>query len=183
MNSNLQKTLLAALIATALPGAHATADAPSIDWHAPATPEEHALDAILKSADRDDDQLDNLLGGRGPGKFRQTFDYRAVLTQRLISAIRRTETKLVKRNCGGNYYDGEICGLDFLPIECTQDTNDTYLYRTDMQNKSVARIDYAWPSNKWSNTSLVASYKLVKIADQWKIDGIKCCNSRTFNMQ
>lgn len=183
MISNLQRTLLAALIGTAFPGAHASADALPIDWHAPATPEERALDAILKSADRDDNQLDNLLGGRGPGDFHRTFDYRAVLTQRLISAIRRAEAKLVKRNCGGKYFDGEICGLDFLPIECTQDTNDKYLYRTEIQNKSEAKIDYAWPANKWSTTSLVASYKLVKVADKWKIDGIKCGNSRTFNMQ
>jgi hypothetical protein len=38
---------------------------PPIDWHAPATPEAHALNAILKSADQDDNLLDKLLGGRG----------------------------------------------------------------------------------------------------------------------
>jgi hypothetical protein len=150
--------------------ATAAAQAPPAGWHAPLTTSEAALDRILKMADNDDDQLDNLLGGRGTAGFHPTVDYKTVLTPPLLAAIKRTEDQLVQKSCGG-HYTGDVCGLDFSPLTCAQDTNDTYLYRTEFKQAHVAEISYTWPSG---STSPIATYMLLEEDGRWKIDGIKC---------
>jgi hypothetical protein len=139
-------------------------------WHAPLTTSELALDRILKMADGDSAQLDNLLGGRGKARFHPTVDYKAVMTPSLLTAIKRSEDQLVQKSCGGRY-TGEVCGLDFSPVTCAQDVNDTYLYRTEFKRTHVAEVSYAWPSGDASPT---ATYMLLEEGGIWKIDGIKC---------
>jgi hypothetical protein len=77
---------------------------------------------------------------------------------------------LVQQSCGGRY-TGEVCGLDFSPVTCAQDINDTYLYRTEFNCGHVADISYVWSSD---DTSPTATYVLLEAGGSWKIDGIKC---------
>ena len=158
----------ASVIAVIAPARAADARLPG--FHAPQTEAERALDAILKSAGKDAAELDNLLEGRGKPGFRPTVDYRRVLTDALLRAIRDAEAALVKRDCDGAYRDGDICGLDYDPLVCAQDTAARYLYRTDAQQADTARISYAWPDQ----SKLAATYQLVRTGGRWKLDGIRC---------
>lgn len=146
--------------------------------HAPNSPVEHALDAILKTAGDDDDQLDNLFDGRGKPDFKKTVDYTTLLTKALLSAIADREKAIVRQECGGHYMKDETCGLDYLPINCAQDTNDSYVYETVKETDSTAEIRYAWPNQKSD-----ATYRLVLSEGHWKLDGIACVEADSFNMK
>jgi hypothetical protein len=159
--------LLAVALACPLPAAAASAPA---GFHDAASEPERALAAILKAADADDNQLDNLLAGRGAPNFRPTVDYGRVLTTPLRRAIAAAEKTLLDQACGGRYRAGEICGLDFSPLTCAQDAPARYLFRTDAARGEAARISTAWPSAP----KPVATYRLVKQAGRWMIDGIVC---------
>lgn len=145
-------------------------------FHRPTTQAERALDAILKRVDADEQALDNLLGGRDR-TFRRTVDYRPMMTQPLLAAIASEEKASVKRNCGGRYITGDLCGLGYMPVTCAQDSSSTYVYRTEAESDDQARIAYAWPK---ANT--VAVYRMVRQAGAWKIDGIRCKDGDAFNM-
>jgi hypothetical protein len=173
---------LALVSAASLPSAGKAAAAPPAPegWHAPASATERALDAILKRVDSDDNALENLLGGRDKAKFHRTVDYAPMLTQPLLTAIARTEAALVKKDCGGRYRRGEICGLDYVPVTCAQDSNDSYLYRIEQEGPLAARIAYAWPGDQHTP---VATYQLLRRGDRWMIDGIACRDGDRFNMK
>jgi hypothetical protein len=85
----------------------AFADASQTRWHAPESVTERALDKILKTADRDDNQLDNLLDGRGRTGFRPTVDYRPMLTPQLSTAIVQAEKAAVI--CRATFAASTIC--------------------------------------------------------------------------
>jgi hypothetical protein len=157
---------------------------PSLAWpaaaetiHPPETTAERTLDGILKHADYDDQQLDNLFDGRGQRAFHATVDYSKVLTTPVLAAISAKEKTLVQAGCGGHYQKGEICGLDFSPITCAQDLSDTYFYRTETSGDDRAEIAYYWPGM----TKSIATYRLVRQAGTWKIDGIRCTGGYDFN--
>jgi hypothetical protein len=176
---------VAALLVLAAIGSAAAAESSLAGFHAPQTEAERALDTILMATGRDDTALDNLLGGRGKAGFRPTIDYRRFVTDALLRAIRDAEAALVKRDCGGAYREGEICGLDYDPLTCAQDSNPRYLYRTETQHAGTARIAYAWPGQP----AVAATYRLVLRDGRWKLDGIKCNadvdtgQGDTFNMK
>lgn len=176
---------IAAVLAFAGIGSADAAETALAGFHAPQTEAERTLNEILMATGRDDDALDNLLDGRGKPGFHPTVDYRRFLTEALLRAIRDAEAALVKRDCGGTYRDGDICGLDYDPLTCAQDSNPRYLYRTETQNAGTARIAYAWPGQP----AIAATYRLVLRDGQWKLDGIKCPadidsgQSDTFNMK
>jgi len=173
-------SLFAALVATLLVAANACSDGRRTDWHAAATPVERALDAILKKVDSDvDDRSAPNFLGKGPPALGKIAGYQGILTQRLIDAILREEARLVELGCGGKY-NGDVCGLGFLPIECAQDWSDTYLYHTEMANRSTARIASTWPSHTDMTT---ATYRLVRVSGRWEIDGISCGSGPAFNME
>ena len=95
----------------------------------------------------------------------------------LIAAIRAEEKAAVQRDCGGHYAKSEICGLDYSPITCAQDSNTTYVYRTEVDQGDEAIIAYAWGKDD----KPAATYRLVRQAGQWKIDGIRCDTGASFN--
>ncbi|MCR0985080.1 hypothetical protein [Roseomonas populi] len=115
--------------------------------------------------------MSNLLGGRGERGFRRTVDYTTLLTPALIAAIARTERTLLRRNCGGRYRPDEVCGLDFVPVTCAQESNGTYLYRTQVTRPGEAIIAYRWPGE---GRSAAATYRLLHRGGSWRIDGIRC---------
>jgi hypothetical protein len=145
--------------------------------HPPKSTAERALDGILKHADQDPDLRDNLFDGRGQRPFRPAEDYTKVLTAPLIAAMSAKETALVQARCDGHYRKGELCGLDYSPITCAQDLSDSYLYRTEATGGDRAVISYYWPGTK----NPVATYRLVRQAETWKVDGIRCMDGDAFN--
>jgi hypothetical protein len=147
-------------------------------FHSPQSKAERALDAILKMAGKDGNQLDNLFDGRGDPSFHKTVDYTRFLTRSLLSAIADRQKQILQQDCGGRYTQGELCGMDYSPINCAQDVNRTYVYRTEKDNDSVAEITYAWPGQKPA-----ATYRLVLSADHWKLDGIRCVEGDNFDMK
>lgn len=162
--------ILAAGAAVALPATAGT-------MHPPESTAERTLDGILKHADYDDKQLDNLFGGRGQKNYRPTADYTKVLTPPLLAAITAKQKAMVQKDCGGQYRKGDICGMDSSPITCAQDTSDSYLYRTESSSDDRAEIAYYWPGTD----KPVATYRLVRQADSWKLDGIRCTDGDDFN--
>lgn len=144
---------------------------PELPFHPPQTPAERALDAVLHRANVDPNPLSNLLDGRGEPGFRQTVDYSAFLTPALVAAIAQVERDLVRQNCGGRYRSGEICGLDFVPLTCAQDSSETYLYRTQATQPGEAIITYRWAG---SDRRAVATYRLLYRKGSWRLDGIRC---------
>lgn len=163
---------LVAAVALATPWA-AAADT----IHPPKTGAERALDGILKYADQDPDQFDNLFDGRGQRPFRPAEDYTKVLTAPVLAAMAAKEKSLVQTRCGGHYRKGELCGMDSSPITCAQDVSDSYLYRTETGGENSAEISYYWPGTK----KPVATYRLVRQAENWKIDGVRCTEGEDFN--
>lgn len=143
-------------------------------FHPAKTPIEIALDKILHVADADTNQLANLL--HRPGHDGRV-DYRQLLTPKLIAAISKTERDLVRKDCGGKYKEGELCGLDYSPITCAQDSSPSYLFHSVLEFESKAVIEYAWPDGN----ETAATYTLVKDSNGWKIDGITCAHSKAFN--
>lgn len=131
-------------------------------FHPPKSPAEVALDKVVKLADRDDDLLDNLLHRYPVAKAKQV-DYRPMLTAQLIAAMQAEERRLVKQDCGGKYLEGELCGMDYSPITCAQDTVAPYTYKTLAQTDRAATI--AGPG---------ATYRMVQIGGGWQLDGVKC---------
>ena len=145
--------------------------------HPPTSYAERALDGILKHADYDANQLDNLFGGRGQKNFHASVDYGKVLTAPLLAAITAKQKAMVQADCGGAYRKGDICGMDTSPITCAQDISDNYLYRTESSADDRAEIAYFWPGTR----NPVATYRLVRQAETWKLDGISCADGDRFN--
>jgi hypothetical protein len=143
-------------------------------FHPAQTPMEIALDKLLHAADADGNQLANLV--HRPGADGRV-DYRQMLTPKLIAAITKAERDLVQKDCGGKYKKGELCGLDYSPITCAQDTSPSYLYHSVLEFESKAVIEYAWPNEN----ETAATYTLVKDKSGWKLDGITCAHSKAFN--
>jgi hypothetical protein len=148
-------------------------------FHTPATSSEKALNATLRASDKDNDLLGNLLGGRGDPHFKKTFDYSPRLTDALMKAIVAEEVALVKKDCGGHYTEGDICGLDYSPITCGQDNSNAYLYRTEQDDGHTAVITY----NASKNEKPIATYRVTLVVDRWKIDGVKCSDGAAFNFK
>jgi len=126
---------------------------------------------ILKLADRDDDLRDNLLHRYPVAKAKQV-DYRPMLTAQLLAAMQAEEKRLVKQDCGGKYLEGELCGMDYSPITCAQDTVAPYTYKTLAQTDRATTI--AGPG---------ATYRMIQVGSGWQLDGVKCETGTAFNFK
>jgi hypothetical protein len=167
-----------AALAAALPARGAETTAPS-PFHPPATEAEQALAAILHRADTDAAILDNILGARGTRHFHRSVDYTVDLTPALLRAIREAEHRLVAKECGGHYRAGDICGLDYNPVTCAQDSDPPYLYRTDAAQADQATISYRWRNDNDQKTAAI--YRLIHEGGHWRIDAITCDGGVRFN--
>ncbi len=148
-------------------------------FHAPQTPTENVLDQMLKQADKDGSQLDNLFHRFGPIPAGERFDYSAIISNELLTAMRNEERREVQKECGGHYQTDSICGLDFSPITCSQDTGSAYLYRTVLTTADKATVEFSWPEENF----VVATYRLKRFAGVWKIDGVACYRGLRFNFR
>ena len=156
-----------ALVAMPLPSEAAA----RAGFHAPKSAAEVALDKIVKTAEGDEFLLDNLLH-RYPVAPKKQVDYRSMLTPPLIAAMQAEEKTLVAKDCGGKYLEGELCGMDYSPITCAQDTVAPYTYKTLDQRGTTVTI--AGPS---------ATYRMIQANGAWQMDGIKCETGMAFNFK
>jgi len=105
--------------------------------------------------------------------------YAQLFTPALLKAVARAEKMLVQKQCGGTYLDGEICGLDFDPINCAQDEPDFYLYRIEKQTGKSSIVSVAWNEGDKE----LSTYRLLLVDGHWTLDGIKCTEKTKFNMR
>ena len=139
---------------------------------------EKALDKILKIENVGNIRLGTSYLEDGALADNTGLNYAEIMTQEIFNTILKEEQNLVDENCGGKYREGEICGLDYDPVTCTQDVVEQYLYNTLRMSEEEAHIEYKWPST----STAVAKYRLIKADGRWKIDGIQCASSHGFNV-
>jgi hypothetical protein len=146
--------------------------------HPPASEPERALNATLRVADKDEKEFDNLsLAPRKP-TFRPTVDYRRMLSAPLLAAFVSQQRRVLKADCGGKYLEGELCGMDYDPITCAQDSPDHYLFETLRADPTSAVVKMSWP-----HENQITTYRLVRRQGRWLIDGIHCADADAgFNM-
>ena len=173
-----------AVMSTALLLAGQAASANEIEFSAPTTAPEKALHAILQwnkheTGQRSSDLFDFLTQRAGRSK---TSDprYQSKFTLSLVQAIRAADQRMTEKDCEG------VCGLDFDPITCTQDTllpPHTYL------TTSKARAN-GWPAKLASSDNRAyvlyrrghvgelylhrVDYLLEKEGGVWKLAGVYC---------
>jgi hypothetical protein len=164
---------LAIILAAAL-AAVTPALAEPVHFHPPQTEQEQALDKMLHATETDGDALAQLLGRPGA---KGHLDYARILTPKVIASIRKAERALVRQDCGGKYRKDEVCGIDFDPITCAQDSSPAYLYHTILDLGPKVVIEYKSPDQ----TASAAVYTLVKAPDGWRIDGITCATGDKYN--
>ncbi len=84
----------------------------------------------------------------------------------------------MKKNCGGHYVNGDMCGLETSPILCAQDFSETgYTYRTTRADAGVAVIEMRWVGRD----DLVGTYRMIHARNKWILDGVSCAGWRGFN--
>lgn len=146
-------------------------------FHKPRTEPEKALDRILKLSDEEPESSWFAVGVPWRDKAKDSL-YRGLLSQRLKDSWADAERKAVKENCNGTYVDGELCGIDIHPITCSQDTAETYLYRTVELSSERAIVEYRWDRAP----KIIATYRLVHEGTTWVLDGVACAGYLKFNM-
>ncbi|SBW04827.1 conserved hypothetical protein [uncultured Alphaproteobacteria bacterium] len=155
-------------------------DATSDGFHYPSTSAEQFLDLII-----------TLEGGTGNAElgwyaenvpWRNTLKdahYARLITPGLREAISREEARLVKKNCDGKYVEGDNCSFDANPIICAQDySEEGYLFRTEKSGRNEVVLALRWPGI----SQIIGTYRLVRAGGVWKLDGIRCDPTMSFNM-
>lgn len=138
--------------------------------HPAATEAEKALDKLLRLSEKRFGLVAAVLGRPGGGKHDVALAGE-LTTARLRQDLAGQERKAVRDNCKGRYVPGEICGLDYNPLTCSQDESDApYGYRTTAGAADRADIVYSWPGA--ANPS--ASFVMVREAGAWKLDVVEC---------
>jgi hypothetical protein len=174
-------SLIAAVLGAGLASAETQSKPPTTQesFHIARSPAEKALDGIIRRADKDDNVIEYVLGT--PYYDAKKDDgYSRLFTKKFLRAAAKKEADLVKKSCDGKYTD-EICGLDSSPILCAQDFSEKgYLYRTIEGDGHKAVIYYLWVGDNPDN--LKTFYRLIKVGNKWKLDGVHCGNGLKFNM-
>jgi hypothetical protein len=140
---------------------------------------EKRLEEIIHQAENDGEMTGYLL--KIPGFDPSDRGYSQLFTDALFSAWQDTQTKLLQQDCGGEYREDMVCGVDGNPVTCSQDISDTgYLYRTVQANADMALVSYSWPHQP--DGTGIPTYRLVKEGSLWKLDGVDCGADLAFNM-
>ena len=168
----------AALAAIELNPAIKPGDSPD-GFHAPGSAAEQALDRLLTLSDKDPD-LGRLAVGNKERDQSKDSRLAPYFTPALREAWAQAEAAAVRRNCGGRQVAGEACGLDIHPISCSQDiSTNGYVYRTESSDKDRTILSYRWPRT----TEILATYRMIRTANRWVLDGVSCANYLKFNME
>jgi len=167
--------LLPSACGTARPGA--PTEGQPVDaaaFHRPRTAAERALDHILE-LDRTDRKSVAFVLQR-PGRNATDQQYARLFTPAFLKAVRTRERELVERDCGGDYVDGELCGLEYSPITCAQDVSDAgywfYTYRAGPKDAVLTVIFGEYREN--GEPMRGPLYRMTKDASGWRLDGVAC---------
>lgn len=138
--------------------------------HPPQTAQEKVLAAILRRAGNDENIFEFLLN-RPWYDASKNSGYDILFSQSLLHKLSQEEATLVKENCGGIYKEGEICGMDYDPITCSQDPPERYAYKTLSQapNKAVILV-----TSVVSSYTPIGDYTLIKHGQYWELDAVNC---------
>lgn len=135
------------------------------------------LNSVLSMADTDRRMFDFVIDREGAtsehikifGKF---------FTNSFLYSVAATEKSLVQKYCDGKYLEGEVCGLDYSPLNCVQSAPDLgYFFRTLNKTKQATIISVSW--NK--NGPPTSFYRMKQANNHWVIDGIQCVGGKNFN--
>ena len=148
------------------------------EFHAAISEAEKRLDTLIKMTESDSGFYFYAVGAPFRDKSKD-YKFSEYVTQPLLNSWNKYEVEIVKKDCGGTYKDGEICGIDYNPLTCTQDNNEgKYVYSTYFDNKRTAIISYKWEKSH----DTIATYRLVAANGVWAIDGVMCGVGVKFNM-
>ncbi len=136
----------------------------------------HLLQQLVTLTEKDKYQLDNLFDGRQDPAYKQTVDYSRYLTPALLNAYRLEEVRLLKKECEGKYIDGMVCGIDYSPITCAQDTPEN-IYKIVTQ--TPVRVVITAQHLPYQD---LVTYRLLRISGRWMLDGVNCGNGTAFNL-
>jgi hypothetical protein len=158
---------------------------PAPHFHPPAIEAERALNRILVRGDRESDRLLNqnpkrgdrvdrmfyFMTGREGGRKKYGSLFAADFSREVIDSIAGLERKWVKEDCNGKYRNDEICGFDYNPLNCAQDSPPYgYFFAVETQGDGQAVIAVSWGEND----TLAGRYRMVERKGHWKIDAIDC---------
>lgn len=166
-------------LAVALVAATAFADN---GFRPPLTAAEKALDRIIRRTQDDPALPRYLLAPSSPDPLRASQS-RDMFTPALLAALENAEADLVYSRCGGRYIPGEQCGIRYNPVTCLDFEQDSYVYRTDSAAEYAAGaynalIAYRLPEGQ----QIIATYSMLNVDGQWKLDGIECTVGGRFHM-
>jgi hypothetical protein len=171
--------LCAQLPAHAGQDANAAGPAQSGQFHPPQTAAEKALDNILRLSIASDGNLDAFVLKEPSYNPKKDTGYAKLFTPALLATMAKLQADMVKKDCGGKYKKGELCGFDMSPTLCGQDYPNHYIYRTENQTDSDVAITSVWPES----TDDKATYHLISQNGRWVVDGIHCPEMDGFNMK
>ncbi|WP_156428728.1 hypothetical protein [Magnetospirillum sp. XM-1] len=149
--------------------------------HRAASAPERALNVILKvqASERPGNVhlFDFLTDYKGA---RRTYEkmFGRYFSSAYLDAVAAYERELVVQNCGGEYVEGDMCGLESSPLNCAQDDAPYgYWYRTERSTGNSVIIVAAWErSGPW-----IARYRMSKEARGWVVDGVECHQGYHYN--
>ena len=84
---------------------------PKEPFHTARSPAEKSLDEIISRTIKDNNIFEYVLG-RPWYDAKKDSGYSRLFTKKLVGAITKQESDLVKETCGGKYGD-DICGIDY----------------------------------------------------------------------
>jgi hypothetical protein len=150
-------------------------------FHPERTEAETRLEKILRLEETD---VNLFLYATGAPWYEPAKDtgYSQLLSKALVEAVRQQAADRDQQNCGGEYREGQICGLGFDPFICSDDHPQRYEFRTITSDQSSAIIAAEWPIT-YRNSICSRYYRMVKEKGNWKLDGIDTRTGHTFNMQ
>lgn len=148
-----------------------------IAMHGPANETETILNEIIVHLATNDALMQGILSRRPTTeKLQEIADH--FFTQALRQAWLQKDKELALVDCGKAQVAGQICGLDYDPFFCAQDIPiEPVLYNTIRSDKDTAIISVSWAKDG----EVMAVYKLLKIGNTWKVDGISCAEGDAFN--
>lgn len=150
-------------------------------FHVPQSEAENALDNILLHAAHDQNFVNYALDF--PDRYKgNDGEFSTFVTHGFAASVAELQKQEVEDNCGGQYKDGEECGLDINPFTCKSDYSyGRPLYVTEKQKKNTATINAVWTGQDPEIPE--TKYKLIKDRKGWRLDGVLCFGETSFNLK
>ena len=185
-------TIIVALFNTGLSSAETKGKSSTLEpFHFARSDAEKALAEILRLYTNDSNMF-YYVTGRPYYDAKKDTGYARLFTKNLLQSVGKADSDLIKLEPDGKCVEGYLCGLDYDPIFCAQDSSDNgYIYWTTEDDGHKAIIYYLWSWGDKTDEFFPGSdktyeskkfYRLIKDDDHWKLDGIDCGDGTKFNM-